>query len=205
MKKLLFFCRRLPELTHAAYAAHLLERHAPLALRHHASLAGYSLDLVEQTDPDAPAIDSINALWYDTLEDFRERNYDSPAGERLVTEDHARFLGGADGYVTREAVELAGDAVPGARAPGSKRVYALACDDADRWLERSVPALLADRAIRGLVIDRIEENLYDTGPHWDLVCEIWRDAGAPERPLPCDPAPRRVAAYRTAEHVLLRP
>src|SRR5262245_61506984 len=99
--RLWFLCTRRAGLTHAQYAAHLLERHAPLALRHHATLRGYTLYLVEASGDGAPPIDSLNLLEYDAFEDFATRNYDSPEGERIVTEDHARFLGGAAGYEAR--------------------------------------------------------------------------------------------------------
>ncbi len=207
MRKLLFFCRRRHDLTHEAYTTHLLERHAALALRHHASLAGYSLDLVEHAGPGAPALDSINCLWYASLEEFREHGYDSPEGERRVTEDHAHFLGGADGYVARETVVRTQRPAPtlGVRSPGSKRVYAVACDDPDAWLEHWLPLLEADAGIRRLVIDRVEENLFGTGPDWDLLCEITRDAGAREDALSRDTSLRRLAVYHTAEYVLRSP
>ena len=207
MKKLLFFCRRRHDLTHEAYTAHLLERHAALALQHHASLAGYSLDLVEHAGPGAPALDSINCLWYASLEEFQSGGYDSPEGERRITEDHARFLGGADGYVASEAVVRSRGPGPalGTRSPGQKRVYAVACDDPDAWLERCLPLLETDAGIRKLVIDRVEEKLFDTGPDWDLLCEITRDAGAREDAFPEDPSLRRLAVYHTAEYVLRSP
>src|SRR5262245_60357607 len=93
--RLWFLCSRRAELTHAQYAAHLLDRHAPLALRHHATLRGYAVNVVDACSDGAPPLDSLNVLEYDALDDFVARNYDSPEGERIVTADHARFLGGA--------------------------------------------------------------------------------------------------------------
>src|SRR5262245_4826961 len=111
--RLWFLCSRRAELTHAQYAAHLVERHAPLALRHHRTLRGYALNLVDECADEAAPIDSLNLLEYDAFEDFATRNYDSPEGERIVTDDHARFLGSANGY---EARALAAHGAPGAAA-----------------------------------------------------------------------------------------
>src|SRR5262249_54240585 len=107
--EILFLCTRRPELSHAAYLAHLRERHAPLALRHHGPLRGYAVHEVEESLPGAPPLDSINALTFDSLADFATRLYDSPEGERLVTEDHARFLGGAAGYAGTRRVHRQAD------------------------------------------------------------------------------------------------
>jgi len=107
--EILFLCTRRPGLSRAEYGRHLLERHAPLALRHHASLRGYRVSLVEEGLDGAPELDSANALAFDSLADFESRLYDSAEGERLVTEDHARFLGGASGYAgTPRGVRRAG-------------------------------------------------------------------------------------------------
>lgn len=158
--KLIFLCARRPGLGHAEYVAHLLERHAKLALRHHTSLRRYVLNVVAGDD----AIDSVNALHYDTLEDFEKRNYDSAEGERLVTEDHARFLGGAAGYLTQERVYLAEPA-------GVKWICALRTDT--RLETELVPELLADRrGISSIVVDRVERKLYDVGADWDAFLEV---------------------------------
>jgi hypothetical protein len=167
--KLIFLCSRRPGTTHAQYATHLLERHAPLALRHHASLRRYVLNVVDGDD----AIDSVNALHYEALEDFERRNYDSAEGERIVTEDHARFLGGAAGYLTRESVVrgTTSDAAPGARSPGVKWICALR-GDAGPEAELVSELLTELPGVSGLVIDRVERKLYDAGADWNTFLEI---------------------------------
>ncbi len=175
--KLIFLCARRPGLDHARYAAHLLESHAPLALRHHASLRRYVLNVV---DGDSE-LDSVNSLSYDALSDFEARNYDSAEGERLVTDDHARFLGAASGYLTRERVVRADApaAAPGARSPGVKWICALRRtkrlsteDFAARLETEVVPEILAGQPhISELVIDRVERRLYDAGEAWDAFLE----------------------------------
>jgi len=80
MVKLVFLCRRRPDLTHERYVELLLGGHVPLALRHHPALRRYVVNIVEDTRGPAPPLDSIGELWFDTLADYRERLYDSPAG-----------------------------------------------------------------------------------------------------------------------------
>src|SRR5258706_1306034 len=125
--EIFFLCARRAGLSHAEYAAHLLLRHAPLALRHHPRLRGYALHVVEESLGDSEPIDSVNALAFDSFADFAEHPYDSAEGERLVIEDHARFLGGAAGYAGRGQIHH--DAQPGSElgvaTPGTQWICAL--------------------------------------------------------------------------------
>jgi hypothetical protein len=224
--ELYFLCSRRAGLTHAQYAAHLLERHAPLALRHHAGLRGYVLNVVdpEVADPGASSIDSVNALSYDSLADFELRNYDSAEGERLVTEDHARFLGGAAGYVCHTTVfrDVRARVAPGLRSLGVKWICALrrsARLDADRFASvlqaELVPEILAGQSgITRLAIAAVERKLYPVGDDWDAFVESSFDdaSRAPLHPFDsfdcavslrgrvsrlCD----ATAIWRVAEHV----
>src|SRR5439155_21306956 len=95
MVKLVFVCRRRPELTHERYVELLLDGHVPLALRHHPTLRRYVVNVVEDTRGPAPPLDSIGELWFDTLADYRERLYDSPDGARVIARDVGGFLGSA--------------------------------------------------------------------------------------------------------------
>jgi len=198
--KLVFLCARKPGLDHAQYEAHLLERHAPLALRHHASLRRYVLNVVEGEDE----IDSVNALYYDSLEDFEKRNYDSAAGERIVVEDHARFLGGASGYLTQESVlcDLDPKPTPGFRSPGVKWICALR---GPRGLEAElVPALLAgSNAASYVAIDRVERRLYDGGADWDAFLEVrlGSSISAPSLRAQIEAHCEATALWRVAEYV----
>lgn len=185
MPELYFLCSRRAGLTHAQYAAHLLERHAPLALRHHASLRGYVLNVIDpdRTDEGAGAasIDSVNALRYESLADFELRNYDSAEGERLVTEDHARFLGGAAGYLCHETVvrDVRARVAPGQRSPGVKWICALrrsARLDPERFAAALtadvVPEILAGQpGVTRLAIAAVERKLYPNGDEWDAFIE----------------------------------
>lgn len=208
MSKLLFLCTRRAGVSHADYARHLVERHAPLALRHHPALRRYVLNVVDEPLDGAEALDSLNALHVDSLVDFEARAYDSPEGERLVTEDRARFLGGAAGYATEERV-FASCAEP----PRVKWICALASgSDLATGL---VPEILAAHPkLAVLSLARVERKLYATGADWDAFLELgFTDAiAAPAHPFDSYDcaltlrrrvaalAPRR-ALWRVTEHV----
>lgn len=182
MVKLVFFCRRRPEVSHERYAAWLLERHVPLALRHHPAMRGYVVNIVEVTPPGAPELDSVGELVFDTLADYRERLYDSPAGARVIAEDVAGFLGAADAYATTEHVQRAGTPAPlGVRTPGVKLICPLVrragmshAEFVAHWLDHHVP--LARRhhpALTRYVTNVVEARLSETGPDLDGIAELW--------------------------------
>jgi hypothetical protein len=226
--EILFLCTRRPGLSHADYAAHLLARHAPLALRHHPRLRAYAVNVVDEALGDAEPIDSVNALQFDALADFEEHLYDSPEGERLVTEDHARFLAGASGYAGRTRVhhdvQLAGE--PGSATRGTQWVGALRRRgqlSAERFHDALdsafVPDLLAGQpGATRLAILRVERKLYpDSAPDWDAFVQLgFADAArAPLHPFDSPDCAvslrRRVAAlcgatavWRVREHVQRR-
>jgi hypothetical protein len=104
MVKLIFLCRRRPDITHERYAELLLNGHVPIALRHHPTMRRYTVNIVDQGRPDEEALDSIGELSFDSLADYRERLYDSPEGEAIIQRDVAGFMGGAHAYATTEHV-----------------------------------------------------------------------------------------------------
>src|SRR5690606_1572460 len=132
MRKLIFLCHRKPELTHERYTEHLLRSHVPIALRHHPTLRRYVVNEVTLgLLPGPKELDSIGELSFATLDDYRERLYDSPEGRKVVSEDVAQFIGGADGYACSEYVRKGADR-PGpyenaspAPTPGAKLVLCL--------------------------------------------------------------------------------
>jgi hypothetical protein len=224
--KLLFLCARRAGLSHAEYRAHLLERHVPLALRHHSVMRGYRLHLVEESLDGAPAIDSVNVLDYDSLEDFNQRGYDSPEGERIVTADHARFLGQVSGYAAEE--RDAGAHTPpssplGARTAGTSFVCALRRNprlDAERFARALatdlVPELLASRAntARVALANPVQKLFPPDAEDWDAFLELGFSTAAPAplhpfHSLDCGVSLLRrvtalcaeLAVWRTAEYV----
>lgn len=181
MVKLIFLCRRRPDVTHARYVDLLLTGHVPIALRHHPSMRRYSVNIVEQRPPGEEEIDSVGELWFDSLADYRERLYDSAEGERIVQRDVAGFLGGAHAYATTEHVNKAIDAPRlGQRAPGMKMFCPLR-RRADltheqfvaHWLTTHVPLALEHHPdMVRYVTNVVDERLSKDGPDWDGFAEI---------------------------------
>ena len=180
--KLLFLCRRRPDITHARYVELLLGGHVPVALRHHPTLVQYVVNVVDRSPPGAAELDSVGELWFPSLADYRERLYDSPEGERIVRRDVAGFMGGSDAYATTEHVQKAtAPAAPlGARSPGVKMICPIVraaglTHDAfvDHWLRHHVP--LALRHHPGLVryvTNVVDARLSPTGADLDGIAEL---------------------------------
>jgi len=84
---------RAPQLSHAEFDTHWRERHAPLALRHHAGLCGYEQLAVETSlTGNAVPIDGIALLHFPSHDAFAQRFYDSDAGRAALLTDTQRFL-----------------------------------------------------------------------------------------------------------------
>jgi hypothetical protein len=203
-----FLCSRRDGLAHGAYARHLLERHVPLALRHHATLRRYVVNVVDEALDGAPPIDSVNQLGYDALADFETRNYDSPEGERLVTEDHARFLGGAHGFATEPRV------VAAAREPVRTKWLCALRTRADLAAELVPEIAAAHPKLASLALARVERKLWPGGGDWTHFLELGfaDETAAPAHPFDSYDCQlslrRRVAAlcperavWRVTEHV----
>jgi uncharacterized protein (TIGR02118 family) len=223
MVKVVFLCRRRPDISHAQYVERVLEGHVPLALAHHPTMRGYVVNPVESVPDGLPAIDSVAELWFDSLADYRERLYDSEAGREAIARDVQRFMGGAAGYVTTEHVQKAasGPLATGGRSAGVKLFCPIRRHaDLDHrafvahWLGRHVP--LALRHHPGLcryVTNVVEARLGDDGDAWDGFAELhvpsadalatgMFDAPEGERVIRADVA-RFIAhtgAYVVAEH-----
>lgn len=209
MVKLVFLCRRRPDITHARYVELLLGGHVPLALAHHQTMRRYVVNIVEETLGGGPALDSIGALWFDTLADFRERLCDSEPGERLIAQDVARFLGGADAFVTRAYGAPAPPAPRrlGERSPGAKLFVcvrrppeASAETFARDWLAAQVQPLVARGVVAACVANVVEERLGTGAPDYHVIVELWL-AGAPGEVLEELCVPTVAACYRAAEYV----
>ncbi len=87
------FVRRPRELTHEDFAFHWTQVHAPLARRHHPGICRYVQNVVvHKLTPDAPDVDGIAELGFASLDDFRERMYDSPEGQQIIAADVREFI-----------------------------------------------------------------------------------------------------------------
>ena len=181
MVKLVFLCRRRPDMNHGDYADLLLRGHVPLALRHHPTMRKYVVNLVQGLRAGAETLDSIGELSFDTLADFRERLYDSEEGRRIIEQDVAGFMGGAHAYVTREHVQKGPvtTAPLGQRSPGVKIIGLVRRPDGmthdafvTHWVERHVPlALRHHPGLHKYVTNVVEQRLGDA-PDWDGIAEL---------------------------------
>jgi uncharacterized protein (TIGR02118 family) len=96
--KNMFLVRRADGMTEEAFRAHWLDRHVPLALKHHVGMSRYVTDVVTQALSDgAPDVDGLAQLQFATEEDFEHGMFDDPPGERIIAEDVTRFLSAAVG------------------------------------------------------------------------------------------------------------
>ena len=84
---------RAPSLDATAFDAQWRDRHAPLALAHHAGLCGYEqLAVRQRLTASATPIDGLALLHFPDLASYRDRFYDSAAGRDAIHADTARFL-----------------------------------------------------------------------------------------------------------------
>ena len=223
MVKLIFLCRRRPDITHERYSELLLSGHVPIALQHHPTMRRYVVNVVEQSPADWEALDSIGELSFDTLGDFRERLYASSNGRLIVERDVAGFMGGADAYVTTEHVQKtpAASVVLGVRSAGIKLVCPVVrrngmrhADFVEHWLTRHVPlALQHHPGLTRYVTNVVDQRLGTTGPDLDGIAELhFPSAEALRTGMFSSPAGERIirediarfigrtAAYHVAEY-----
>jgi len=184
MLKIIFLCRRRPDITREQYADFVLGGHAPLALKHHPTLLRYVINLAEGTPPGGPEVDSLPALYFESLEDFQERLYDSDEGREIIRRDVARFMtGGADTYSTSEYVQRKTALITapiGWRSPGAKETWLLQRREGmsrqafvDHWLNVHAPLALASRSgLAQYVASVVEARLSETGERWDGIAEL---------------------------------
>ena len=228
MVKLIFLCRRRPDLTHEQYVERVLRGHVPLALRHHPTMRGYVVNVVEEAGAGLEPLDSIAELTFDSLGDFQERLYDSPDGRAVIERDVAGFMGSADAYVTHERTQLSigeRDAT-GARSPGVKlmcpvqRRADLSREDfIEHWLgTHAAIARVLHPGLTRYFTNVVELRLGSGGDPWDGFTELHFASAEPiagglfdsaegERAVRDDIALfiGRAGAYRVAEYVFKLP
>lgn len=182
MRKLLFFCRRRPDITHEQYAERVLGGHVALALKHHPTMRHYVVNIVDRVlTPDAPEIDSVAELSFDSLEDFRERLYDSPEGEKIIHDDVAGFMGGAESYEATEHVHRKPEAwAVGRTTPGVKLMMAIERKAeltheqfVEHWIGHHAPMILENNpSAQHYVTNVVDSRLSEEGPALDGVAEL---------------------------------
>lgn len=182
MVKLIFLCRRRPDISHERYAELLLDGHVPIALRHHPAMRQYIVNIVERSPQAEEALDSIGELFFASLADFRDHLYDSDEGRRIVERDVSGFMGGAHAYATTEHVQkMRPTRAPlGTRTPGIKLVCPVMrrsgmshAEFVDHWLTRHVPlALQHHPGLIQYVTNAVDERLSPGGEAWDGFAEL---------------------------------
>jgi hypothetical protein len=182
MRKLVFLCRRRPDITHEDFAGLVLTGHVPLALRHHPTMRRYVVNIVDRIQiPGSREIDSVAELSFDSLQDYRERLYDSKEGEGIIARDVARFMGGADAYETTEHVHRKPEGWRvGRTTPGIKMIAAVKRNPSlshgefvEHWLGRHVPLALEHHAgLIHYVTNVVDSRLSPTGDDLDGIAEL---------------------------------
>ena len=183
MRKLIFLCRRRADLSHEQYAERLLRGHVPIALRHHPAMRRYVVNVVDQDAVSGSRpIDSIGELSFDSLEDWRDRLYDSDEGREIVGRDVQGFLAGAEALECTEHVQRAGDwpGPLGRRSPGVKMVAALRrpagmehAAFVAHWLGRHVPLALARHpGLLRYVTNVVDSRLSPGEADFDGIAEL---------------------------------
>jgi uncharacterized protein (TIGR02118 family) len=90
-------------MSHAAFVAHWLTQHVPLALQHHPGMNKYVTNVVDaRLFGGGTELDGIAELHFPTAEALRTAMYDSPAGESIIRADIARFIGRSAAYRVSE-------------------------------------------------------------------------------------------------------
>lgn len=182
MVKLIFLCRRKPELSHAQYVDRLLTGHVPLAIRHHPTMSKYVVNIVEDSPVGEVELDSIGELTFPSLAAFRDQLYDSEEGRDIIQRDVTGFLASASAYAVTEHVQkdTVGAGAIGARTPGTK-LFCPLLRRADlghehfvaHWLGTHVP--LALRHHPGMTRYKnniVDQSLSPDASPWDGFAEI---------------------------------
>lgn len=95
----LSFVLRAAGISRDDMARHWGDVHLPLARVHHPAIWRYVQNVVvERLTPDTPDVDGIAELHFHTVDDLRNRFYDSDEGQRIIGEDVARFLDRSKGW-----------------------------------------------------------------------------------------------------------
>ena len=98
--------RRREGTSHEEFVDHWLERHRPLALRHHPGLLRYVANVVDDyATPSAPPLDGIGELYFASFDSLRQEMFDSADGEEIIRRDIERFIGHTTGYIATEYVQ----------------------------------------------------------------------------------------------------
>ena len=104
MIKLVFCCRRKPEMTREEFQKRWLEVHGPLVKRVREQMPMMKRYVQSHSLPDevseavrasrgaGPAYDGITEVWFDSLESMGAQSEEAVEGAKALLEDEAKFL-----------------------------------------------------------------------------------------------------------------
>ncbi len=203
MVKIFFVCRRREGLAVSDYRQMVLREHVPLALEHHRTMLRYEINLVAAVPPGAPETVSIPALCFESLADYQNRLYDTEEGHAAIETDAARFMGGADAYLTQEMVLTEGRprGPIGHRTRGKKTLVLLQTRPGTTagMLSQALETL-AERGAR-LVLNPVSQRLSESGPDWNAFIELHDSIRAETIENLAGELVSRVACYPVDEYV----
>jgi len=192
MDKIVFlFGRKAPQ-THAEFAEHYLDHHAPLGLEVAVQMDGYTVNLVPD---EAATIDAVTETWTPGIDAFMDpqRAFASEADMVELMTDDASFIGTTQPYVVAEELVLGAwpDGPPRVRTPGVKRISLHPTDD-------TLPATTGlDRVVR----NRVVRALAPDAPELSVILLEWAEAADVLPPLD----PSVVTSHLVEEHVQRQP
>ncbi len=189
MDKIVFlFGRKAPQ-THAEFAEHYLDHHAPLGLKVAVQMDGYTVNLVPD---EAAAIDAVTETWTPSIEGFMDpqRAFANEADMVELMTDDASFIGTTQPYVVAEELVVGEwpDGPVRERTPGVKRIS----------LHPTDATLPATAGCTRVVRNRVLQALAPDAPVLAVILLEW--AGTAD-----DLAPLAVASYLVEEHVQRQP
>jgi hypothetical protein len=190
-KIVFLFGRKAPQ-THAEFAEHYLDHHAPLGLRVAVQMDGYTVNLVPD---DSATVDAVTETWTPSVQAFMDPQR-AFAGEADMVElmtDDASFIGTTRPYVVAEEL-IVGEWPDGPvreRTPGVKRISL-------HPTEATLPSVA--RCTR-VVHNRVLQALAPDAPELALVLLEWAESGDALAPLDSP----TVVGYLVEEHVQRQP
>jgi len=174
LDKIVFlFGRKAPQ-THAEFAEHYLEHHAPLGLKVAVQMDGYTVNLV----PDEAAdVDAVTETWSPSVEAFMDpqQAFANEADMVELMTDDASFIGTTRPYVVNEEL-VVGEWPSGpvrTRTPGVKRISL-------HPTEATLPPI--DGCTR-VVRNNVLQSLAPDAPEAAVILLEWADSADALAPL----------------------
>ena len=194
MDKLVFlFGRKAPQ-THAEFAEHYLEHHAPLGLEVAVQMDGYTVNLVPDASSGDFDLDAVTETWTPSVEAFMDpqRAFANEADMTELITDDASFIANSRPYVVREEL-VKGDWPAGdvrTRTPGVKRIS----------LHPAEAALPSSDGCTRVVRNDVLQSFAPGAPEAAVILLEWADSADDLAPL--DPA---ALGWLVEEHVQRQP